>query len=67
MGSLVLLPVGYLLAGSLADATSASGVVVVGGLLTMILLALGLVPRETRSLRRLEPVPEPPVGLQPLP
>ena len=55
MGSLLLLPVGYLLAGSLADATSASGVIVVGGLLTAVLLALGLVPRETRALRRLEP------------
>jgi hypothetical protein len=57
MGSLVLLPVGYLVAGGAADATSASGVVVVGGLLTAVLLALGLVPRETRGLRRLEPGP----------
>ena len=63
MGSLVLLPVGYLLAGSVADATSAAGVVVVGGILTGVLLALGLVPRETRSLRRRDRAPEPAAGL----
>jgi MFS family permease len=52
MGSLILLPVGYLAAGPLADATSTETVLVVGAALTAAVLALGLLPRETRMLRR---------------
>jgi MFS family permease len=51
MGSLALLPVGYLLAGPVADATSTETVLVGGAILTAVVLALGLVPRETRMLR----------------
>jgi MFS family permease len=54
MGSLVLLPVGFLVAGPAAAAWSATGVMIVGGVLTAVVLALGLVPRQTRTLRRIE-------------
>jgi MFS family permease len=54
MGSLILLPVGYLAAGPVADATSTETVLVGGALLTATVLALGLLPRDTRMLRRVE-------------
>jgi MFS family permease len=54
MGSLILLPVGFLAAGPAAEATSPETVLVVGGILTAVVLALGLIPRETRTMRRLE-------------
>lgn len=54
MGSLILLPVGYLAAGPIAEATSTEAVLVVGAALTAVILAVGLVPRETRMLQRLE-------------
>jgi MFS family permease len=54
MGSLILLPVGYLAAGPIADATSTETVLVGGATLTATVLALGLLPRETRMLRRVE-------------
>jgi MFS family permease len=54
MGSLVLLPVGFLLAGPVAEATSPETVMVLGGVLTAVCLALGLVPRSTRAMRRVE-------------
>jgi MFS family permease len=54
MGSLILLPVGFLVAGPIAEATSAEAVLIAGGILTAAVLALGLVPRGTRRLRRLE-------------
>jgi MFS family permease len=54
MGSLGLLPVGYLAAGPVADATSTETVLVGGAILTAGVLALGLVPRETRMLTRVE-------------
>jgi Cu/Ag efflux pump CusA len=46
--------VGYLAAGPAAEATSPETVLVVGGILTGAVLALGLIPRETRSMRRIE-------------
>lgn len=52
MGSLILLPVGYLAAGPVADATSTETVLVGGAILTAVVLSLGLVPRATRTLRR---------------
>jgi len=54
MGSLALLPVGFLLAGPLAEATSTETVLVGGAILTATVLALGLLPRETRTLERVE-------------
>ncbi len=51
MGSLVFLPLGFLLAGPIADATSTGAVLVGGGAFTAVMLAVGLVPRETRELR----------------
>ena len=55
MGSLILLPVGYLAAGPLADATSTETVLVGGAILTALVLSLGLLPRETRTLERAAP------------
>jgi Cu/Ag efflux pump CusA len=54
MGSLILLPVGFLAAGPAAEATSPEAVLLVGGILTGAVLSLGLIPRETRSMRRIE-------------
>ena len=63
MGSLALAPIGYLLAGPLAAALGAGPVLAVGAVLTLGLFSLGLVPRQTRALRRLDlaapVVPEP--------
>jgi MFS family permease len=50
MGSLVLLPVGYLVAGPLASAFGARTVLGVGGAVGLVLMLLGLVPRSTRQL-----------------
>ncbi|HEY2216593.1 MAG TPA: hypothetical protein VGH21_03795, partial [Solirubrobacteraceae bacterium] len=55
MVSLALLPLGYVLAGPLAGALGAVEVLLVGSVLAAIALALGLLPRETRMLRRLPP------------
>ena len=54
VGSLIFLPVGFVAIGPIADATSASAVMVVGGVLTAATLAVGLIPRDTRTLRRIE-------------
>jgi MFS family permease len=54
MGSLALLPIGYLLAGPAADASSPKTVMVTGAILTAIALAIGLLPRDTRMLQRVE-------------
>ena len=51
MGSLVFLPVGFLLAGPIANLTSTSAVLIGGGVFTAVMLAVGLLPRETRTLR----------------
>jgi MFS family permease len=50
MGSLALLPLGYLLAGPLAHAFGARTVLGVGGVVGVVLLALALLPRSTRQL-----------------
>ncbi len=59
MGSLALVPIGYLGAGLIARSVDPATVTLVGGIGLFGLLALGLVPRETRELRRLEPETEP--------
>jgi len=55
MGSLALLPAGYIVAGFLGDALGAAPVLLVGAALTATALALGLLPRQTRELARTEP------------
>jgi MFS family permease len=50
MGSLALLPVGYLLAGPLAATFGARTVLGVGSAIGFVLLLLALVPRATREL-----------------
>ena len=65
MGSLALLPLGYLLAGPVAAALGPVEVLVGGGLLGLLSCALGLLPRSTRTLTRLKPAvvaAEPPVS-----
>jgi hypothetical protein len=53
MVSLGLLPLGYLLAGPLADALGSTEVLLAGSALGLLALALGLLPSETRMLQRL--------------
>jgi MFS family permease len=52
MGSLALLPLGYLVAGPLADALGLRQVLGAGAVIGLLLLAAGLVPRSTRTLGR---------------
>ena len=54
MGSLALTPVGYLLAGPAARWLGGPQVLIGGGALGLVLLSLGLLPRSTRALARLE-------------
>jgi MFS family permease len=56
MGSLALLPIGYVLAGPLGEALGAVEVLTVGCALALAALAGALLFRDVRSLRRLEPV-----------
>jgi hypothetical protein len=51
MGSLALLPVGYLVAGPLAQAFGARTVLGIGSVIGFGLLAAGLLPRATRELQ----------------
>jgi MFS family permease len=62
MGSLALVPVGYLLAGPVAEVFGAVEVMVVGGALGSAIMLLALVPRSTRRLERYDG-PASPVGL----
>ena len=62
MGSLALAPLGYLLAGPIAEVVGGREVIGAGAALTLALLGLGLLPRQTRGLTRLaspevDPVP----------
>ncbi len=50
MGSLALLPLGYVVAGPLASAIGARTVLGVGSAIGMVMLLLALVPRSTREL-----------------
>jgi MFS family permease len=50
MGSLALLPIGYVLAGPLASAFGARTVLGIGSAIGFVLLAIGLLPRSTREL-----------------
>lgn len=59
MGSLALMPVGYLLAGPAAEALGAQRVMAVGGVLGALAMVLALLPRSTRDLTRWEHSPAP--------
>jgi MFS family permease len=50
MGSLALLPLGFVLAGPLASALGAQTVLELGSIAGLVLLLLALVPRSTREL-----------------
>ena len=54
MVSIGLLPLGYALAGPLAQALGSVEVLIAGSLLALLALAAGLLPRQTRMLERLE-------------
>jgi hypothetical protein len=54
MGSLALLPAGYLLAGPVANALGDVRVLFCGGVAGLVAIALGLLPRSTRALTRLQ-------------
>jgi hypothetical protein len=64
MVSLGLLPIGYLLAGPLAEAVGAVEVLAVGSALAMFAWLLALLPRESRMLERIRigAPAEPPSG-----
>ncbi len=51
--SLGLVPLGYVLAGPAADALGATEVLLGGAIVALVVLALGLLPRQTRMLERL--------------
>ena len=55
MGSLALLPIGYVLAGPLGEALGAVLVLSVGSAIALAALAGALAVRDVRELRRLEP------------
>ena len=63
MGSLALMPVGYLLAGPVAAALGAQPVMVVGGVLGSLAMVLALLPGSTRELTRWEGGPPAPAGV----
>jgi hypothetical protein len=67
MGSLALLPLGYALAGPLSDAVGASTVLGVGSVIGMMLLLIGILPRETRSLGYPLPAPSVAASSAPVP
>lgn len=52
LGSIGLFPLGYLAAGFLAGAVGADTVLIAGATLAFALLAVGLLPRETRALTK---------------
>jgi predicted MFS family arabinose efflux permease len=54
MGSLAFLPLGYVISGVLGDAIGAPETLGIGSAICLVALALGLLPRQTRTLRRLE-------------
>lgn len=63
MGSLALLPLGYLLAGPVADAVGARSLLLWGGVVGTVGMTLALLPRSTRQLVRLDPDGPPPLPL----
>jgi MFS family permease len=60
MGSLALLPLGYLVAGPLASAFGARTLLGVGSVVGLVLLLVALLPRSTRELGDADPDPPEP-------
>jgi predicted MFS family arabinose efflux permease len=58
MGSLALMPLGYLAAGPVGAALGEVRVLALGGVLGTVSMVAALLPRSTRELRRFEPDPE---------
>ncbi|MCU1691507.1 MAG: major facilitator superfamily 1 [Frankiales bacterium] len=56
MGSLALLPLGYVLSGPAADLLGGPEVLLAGGLVAMLVMALALLSRGVRDLARLDDV-----------
>jgi MFS family permease len=54
MGTLALLPLGYVLAGPLAEVVGSVRLLVVGGAVSIGISLLGILPTATRTLTRLE-------------
>jgi MFS family permease len=65
--SVSLLPLGYIVAGPIAESIGAVEVMVGGSALASIALTLALLPRETRMLERLETPHDPPTNAVDLP
>jgi hypothetical protein len=65
MGSLALLPLGYVLAGAIGDGIGAAETLGIGAAVSLVALALGLLPRSTRTLPRFEPEAQPVVAEAP--
>jgi MFS family permease len=61
MGSFALLPPGLVLIGVIAEAVGATTVMGVAGAVASLLVLVALLPRETRTLRRLADAPTPPL------
>ena len=66
MGSLALLPLGYLLAGPVGGVVGDRELLAAGGLLGAGAMALALLPRSTRQLARLEDPPAVPLSTLPV-
>lgn len=60
MGSLALLPIGYVLFGVLADRLDPAGLMLAGSAVLALAVAAGFLPRGTRTLR--QPDPASPAG-----
>jgi predicted MFS family arabinose efflux permease len=50
LGSVALMPVGYIAAGALASGVGADAILAVGAAIAAVLLVVGLIPEETRAL-----------------
>lgn len=66
LGSLTLMPAGYLLAGPVAASLGAQPVLLGGGVIALGVLMLAMVPRATRGLRRGDPDAAPTIGPDPV-
>jgi len=55
MGSLALLPLGYIVVGPIADALGPTTVMTFGPVVALAAIAAALIPREVRRLERIEP------------